>query len=125
LKFIDKVQGGEVGHEEREVVKIQGEVDRIYCCPDDRDIPDIVLSEGEDGKALIRISKHATIEPTNSRVPVDTVFWNPWIEKSAAMADLGGDNYPKFLCVEPGTVANYVTVEPGTSLVLTQTLTVI
>jgi D-hexose-6-phosphate mutarotase len=35
-----------------------------------------------------------------------TVVWNPWHEKAAAMADLGGDVWPWMLCVETANAAD-------------------
>ncbi len=40
-----------------------------------------------------------TIEIAKSRSET-TVVWNPWAEKSAAMADMSPDAWPHFLCVE-------------------------
>lgn len=43
-----------------------------------------------------------------------TVVWNPWIEKAAALADLGAESWPHFVCVEPANaVENAVTLAPG------------
>ena len=43
----------------------------------------------------------------------DTVVWNPWQEKAAAMSDLGGDQWPGFLCVEVGECCDKISVGPG------------
>jgi glucose-6-phosphate 1-epimerase len=43
-----------------------------------------------------------------------TVVWNPWVEKASALADLGADGWPHFVCVEPANAAeNAVTLAPG------------
>jgi glucose-6-phosphate 1-epimerase len=43
-----------------------------------------------------------------------TVVWNPWIEKAAALADLGAEAWPHFVCVEPANAAeNAVSLAPG------------
>jgi D-hexose-6-phosphate mutarotase len=43
-----------------------------------------------------------------------TVVWNPWIEKSAKMGDMGKDGYRTMVCVESANALNNrVTVEPG------------
>jgi len=43
-----------------------------------------------------------------------TVVWNPWPEGSAPLADLGPEEWPKFLCVEvANTAADAIILEPG------------
>ncbi|TID30079.1 hypothetical protein CANINC_001365 [Pichia inconspicua] len=46
----------------------------------------------------------------------DVVVWNPWIEKSASMADFEPKSgYHKMLCIEPGHVNNFLELQPGQS----------
>ena len=46
----------------------------------------------------------------------DVVVWNPWEAKSKSMADLGpAGAYHRFICVEPGSVAKWNTLEAGDS----------
>jgi D-hexose-6-phosphate mutarotase len=52
----------------------------------------------------------------------DVVFWNAWVDKSRALADLDDDAYLRYVCIEPGTVSDFVVVPPGETLTLTQTL---
>ena len=53
------------------------------------------------------------------------IVWNPWPEKAAAMADLGADNQPKFICVETGNVAdNRVHLAPGATHEMTTRIAV-
>jgi glucose-6-phosphate 1-epimerase len=43
-----------------------------------------------------------------------TVVWNPWQTKAAALADLGAEAWPHFVCVEQANAAeNAVTLAPG------------
>jgi D-hexose-6-phosphate mutarotase len=43
-----------------------------------------------------------------------TVVWNPWLVKATAMADLGGDVWRSFVCVEAANVAPHVVpLSPG------------
>jgi D-hexose-6-phosphate mutarotase len=43
-----------------------------------------------------------------------TVVWNPWIAKSAKMADFGDNEYPEMVCVETANAAtDRITVSPG------------
>jgi glucose-6-phosphate 1-epimerase len=43
-----------------------------------------------------------------------TVVWNPWQAKASALADLGGDAWPHFVCVEPANAAeNAVSLPPA------------
>lgn len=58
-----------------------------------------------------------------SPISCDCVLWNPWIEKSKALNDMDDDGYLNFVCVEPGVVNDYVTIQPNQALNLIQTLT--
>lgn len=60
------------------------EVDRIYQQPE-------LVQTVMDGQRSIRLSQHNV---------TDIVTWNPWIDKAKKMADLTGDSYQQFVCVE-------------------------
>jgi glucose-6-phosphate 1-epimerase len=85
--------------ESNKELKIQQEVDRVY----ERVPPEILLSDSE--KSLV-IRKEGF---------EDVVVWNPWIEKSKAMADFDDSEYLSMVCVEVGSVANAITLKPGQS----------
>ena len=82
-------------------VTIDTEVDRIYL---DTTTDCIIDDPGLNRR--IRIAKQGS---------ASTVVWNPWIEKSARMGDLGGPTaYLGMLCVESANAAdNHVTIVPG------------
>ena len=45
---------------------------------------------------------------------VDSVVWNPWIEKAKGMGDFEPkDGYKKMVCVEVGAVNGWTKLEPG------------
>ncbi|GAB5592458.1 hypothetical protein Unana1_07358 [Umbelopsis nana] len=98
LTYTDKVQNGAKAVEENEKVTIAGEVDRVYA-----NVPEVVTIE-EDGQPLYRIAK------TGMR---DTVVWNPWTEKARAMGDFGDEEYHNMVCVEVGSVADWVKLGGG------------
>jgi len=81
-------------------IRIPHEVDRIYLdCPGDAVIVDQSL------KRRIRISKQGSRS---------YVVWNPWIDKSAALGDMGLNGYRKMICVETTNAAtDRITVRPG------------
>ena len=54
-----------------------------------------------------------------------TVVWNPWMEKSARIADMAADEYRQMLCVEVGNVGrNGVTLAAGATATLGARLSV-
>jgi len=87
--------------EERDQVALSGWTDRVYLGP----CPDVNI-EGVIGNGKIKLS--------SKNLP-DTVVWNPWQEKAAAMGDLGAEAYPKFICVEAGGCVEAITVPPAQS----------
>ncbi len=52
-----------------------------------------------------------------------TVVWNPWIAKTAGMADMEPDGWQRMICVETANAAdNAITLAPGESHRLTATI---
>lgn len=99
--YHDKVTGTSAT-EGDQPIRIQGEVDRIYP----NTTAAIRIDDAGHGRA-IHIQK--------SRAK-STVVWNPWIKKSARMADIGPADYLHMLCVESGNVADdKITLAPGES----------
>lgn len=89
--------------ETNEVVNIAAETDRIY-----KDAAGALTLTGLDGTRHVA---KIVIEATDAAS--DCVVWNPWVAKSAKMADFGDDEYKKMVCVEPGFVAEPTTLKPG------------
>jgi len=69
---------------------------------------------------FIELEQHS---PNAVAVPLSNVVWNPWVDKSISIADLGVDQYKNFVCVEPGVVNQWYNLKPAHSLELTQILT--
>ena len=90
-QFIDALDGWQrkVG---ANPISIDAEIDRIY----QNTRPACLL---EDAGWQRRIN----IETNNSQ---STVVWNPWIDKSARLGDMGDGGYLKMLCIETGNIAD-------------------
>jgi len=86
-------------------ISIDAEIDRIY----QNTQPTCVL---EDTGWQRRIN----IETTNSQ---SSVVWNPWIDKSARLGDMGDGGYLNMLCIETGNIADdRVSIAAGGELCL-------
>ena len=97
----DAVQSGDV--------TFSGETDRVYASTGE-----VVLNDPILGRKLI-ISKSGS---------ANTVVWNPWVDKSAAMADFGDDEWIGMLCVEAANGLDApVTLRPGQTHHLKQRIT--
>lgn len=115
---------GEIAPEPAAVNTIDREVDNIYLqaqsLSGEFDIGDLTLIE--EGQRALVSSAQASFLRTGVEIPVDVVFWNPWIEKSKGLADLPDEAYHNFLCIEPGVVQDWITLEAGDGVSLLQTL---
>ena len=80
-------------------LRLTGETDRVYLSGGPVTVEDPVL-----GRRL-RITM---------RGAADTVVWNPWSEKAAAMSDFGDEEWPAMLCLEGANALEHaVRVAPG------------
>ena len=98
-EYLDKVDGMA---RKRQIgpIRFNSEVDRVYMdTAVDCFIDDPILQR------RIHINKRGSLS---------TVVWNPWLEKSAKMGDLGNDGYLKMVCVESANaVGNAVLIVAG------------
>jgi glucose-6-phosphate 1-epimerase len=97
--YRDQTAAQIVREERADAVTVADEVDRIYLDAPPR------LTLGEGGRWL-------AVEQSGFR---DTVVWNPWETRGAAIADLPADGFRRMLCVEAAAVAEPVVVAPGES----------
>jgi glucose-6-phosphate 1-epimerase len=108
LTYTDKVKDGSTAVESRDIITVSEFTDRVY-----ENTPDKHVLTGCPGGKNITVFKN--------NFP-DTVVWNPWKEKAAAMADFGDEDYPNMLCVEAGHVAKPKQLQAGETFVASQTM---
>jgi glucose-6-phosphate 1-epimerase len=98
--YIDKTDANKHKAQGNEAVTFTRETDRIYT----NTRATCVLEDPVLGRR-INVAK----EGSDS-----TVIWNPWTERAKALADVGQDAWPGFVCVETCNVGDQrVTVQPG------------
>jgi glucose-6-phosphate 1-epimerase len=98
VTYIDSLRDSIRVKEDRSVIRFAEETDRIYV-----NAPDILSID--DGARNQPINIHKTNMP-------DVVVWNPWIAKSQRMADFGDDEYLRMVCVETGSIAEFMQLAP-------------
>lgn len=92
------------------VITFSGETDRIY-----ESQQTLRIVDEEWNRTLL-------IEKVGSK---QSVVWNPWIDKAAAMGDLGDDEWREFVCVEAVNVRDQsITVKPRSRHLISQTISV-
>lgn len=98
--YIDKAAGANDAIVTQEgPVTVGSEVNRIYeWAP-----PTLAVEDPLLGRRIRIQSRHSAT----------CVVWNPWVETSRAMADLGDEDYQAMLCVETVNTASEVIGVPG------------
>lgn len=98
-RFRDQLDNDQI-KVDHSAITIDQEVDRVY-----HDTDSTCKIIDSNWKRRITVAKSGS----NS-----TVVWNPWITKSARMADFGDDEYLTMVCVETTNAdADTITIRPG------------
>lgn len=107
-RYFDKVTQQE--QEQAGAIAITDETDRVYYSDDTVQVKDPTLAR------TITVAKEGS---------ANTVVWNPWSEKSKAMADFADDEWQSMVCVETANVLdNAVRLDAGESHTMTQILSI-
>lgn len=80
LSYQDKLLAGQVSTEQRDKINVQQEVDRTYVS-----VPGPIMLHTSRGQMEIAKEGFA-----------DVVLWNPWVEKSKAMADFDDEEVSRW-----------------------------
>jgi len=96
--YLDKAAAdGPVHRRQEGDVTFTGETDRVY----DSEGTAVVVDSGRS----IGVVKEGS---------ANTVVWNPWVDKAAAMPDYGDDEWPSMVCVETANVLeDAIVLAPG------------
>jgi glucose-6-phosphate 1-epimerase len=98
--LVDKVTGGTERVQQGDVT-FAGETDAVY-----RTGGPVTLHDPALGRRLVVTTEGAS----------NLVVWNPWADKAAAAADIGDDDWERFVCIEAAnTFENAVVLQPGDS----------
>ena len=109
-EYIDKTQPGRRTTEGLAPTTIVAETDRVYL----ESSGTCTITDPTLGRTIQIAKKHSST----------TVLWNPWINKSKALPDLGDDEWPHFVCIESANTAqSAIILRPGESHTLTAILT--
>ncbi|KAK3694633.1 galactose mutarotase-like domain-containing protein [Podospora appendiculata] len=108
--YVDKVDGAKT-KTQSSALTIAGETDRVYTPSTPPSDPVTVLEGGKTAFTVVRDNLS------------NVVVWNPWTDKAAGMADFAPkDGFKNMLCVEPGAVGTWQTLEPGDAFEGAQTI---
>lgn len=110
-EYVDTVGGANVSRRQEGEVTFTAETDRIYDSSATTVLVDPVL-----GRRIEVAKQHSAT----------TVVWNPWVDKSAAMADFGDDEWTGMCCIETANAREHgVVLEAGASHTMTATVRVL
>ena len=102
-----------MGTQTADTLSIASETDRVYTTPNGASD---VVTVSESGKTRYTVARDNLL---------NVVVWNPWTEKAAGMGDFEPkEGYKNMLCIEPGSVGTWQTLEPGDAFEGAQTITI-
>ena len=94
-----------------------------------------IVFSGETDVKFSKVANPVEIEAEDRKIHVeiesslngrencpDCVVWNAWIDKCHSIGDMEDDDYKRYVCVEPGCVNGFKTVEAHQTLGLKQTI---
>ena len=97
--LVDKVTGTERVHQGD--LAFAGETDAVY-----RTSGPVTLHDPALGRRLVVTTEGAS----------NLVIWNPWADKAAAAADIGDDDWERYVCIEgANALESAVVLQPGES----------
>jgi glucose-6-phosphate 1-epimerase len=100
VDYLDKADGGRRKRQANAPIRFTGETDRVYV-----DTPS-ACALTDPG-----LGRRVTVEKSGS---ASTVVWNPWVEKAAALSDLGDDDWVGMVCIETANAGpNAVSLAAG------------
>jgi glucose-6-phosphate 1-epimerase len=98
--YLDRAHQAVRKHAPPGAIRFTGETDQLHLNTQST----VTISDPEWRRRIV-------IEKRGSH---STVVWNPWQAKASALADLGAEAWPHFVCVEPANAAeNAVTLQPS------------
>lgn len=105
-EYRDAADGDRIKRDSGDSLVIEAETDRIY-----HDLSRPLLLRKPDGSLGL-----------NQEGFPDTVVWNPWEERCAALPDMADHDFRRMLCIEAAAVQKPVSLAPGASWWGRQTL---
>ncbi|MDQ1453441.1 MAG: glucose-6-phosphate 1-epimerase [Acidobacteriaceae bacterium] len=109
--YLDRADNAKPKHQGVGAIRFAGETDQLHLNTQEA----VTISDPVWRRRMV-------IEKRGSK---STVVWNPWQAKASALADLGAEAWPHFVCVEPANAAeNAVTVAPGATHTMGMTVRV-
>lgn len=99
LVYVDKMAAGARCVEEAAKLRLNGETDRIYT------------SGPRQVTVASAIGSSSTVIGADGFG--DWVVWNPWLEGSESLADMGPDDFVEMLCVEAARISDPMVLDAG------------
>jgi glucose-6-phosphate 1-epimerase len=98
-RYLDKTTGADGYPVQNGPVTISGETDRVYYAAGPATLNDPVAGR------KVRVAKYGSS---------NTVVWNPWQTKAAAMGDFDDDGWQHMVCVETANALDFaISLRPG------------